>query len=201
MLLCCWLGGRKGIRPVKNLSGGVLVWLSVWSNSWDICKSAPNSRQIITPVPHCSVFLQAGCPSCRPTNSVKALKATPRKTQKYTNVKSLTKIGEGTFLAGSPPPPRHAVFRQSSSAAWCRYVRLCYSAGPARSDVLHPGIAAVQQSAGSSRGPVRCLRTDASELADRRRNIRCVQLQTVDANTHSSSSFLPFLFPCPSPCP
>ena len=27
----CWLGGRKGIRPVKKQSGGVLVWLSVWS--------------------------------------------------------------------------------------------------------------------------------------------------------------------------
>ena len=35
---------------------------------------APSSRQITTPVPHHSVFLQAGCPSCRPTNSVKALK-------------------------------------------------------------------------------------------------------------------------------
>ena len=30
MLWHCWLGGRKGIRPVKN-SGGVLPWLSVWS--------------------------------------------------------------------------------------------------------------------------------------------------------------------------
>jgi len=28
-----------------------------------------------TPAPNHSVFLQAGCPSCRPTNSVKALKA------------------------------------------------------------------------------------------------------------------------------
>ena len=27
----CWLGGRKGIRPVKKLSAGVLRWLSVWS--------------------------------------------------------------------------------------------------------------------------------------------------------------------------
>jgi len=26
-----WLGGRKGIRRVKKLSGGVLAWLSVWS--------------------------------------------------------------------------------------------------------------------------------------------------------------------------
>jgi len=25
------LGGRKGIRPVKNLSSEVLAWLSVWS--------------------------------------------------------------------------------------------------------------------------------------------------------------------------
>ena len=42
--------------------------------SWDICKSATHSRQITTPAPHHSDFLQAGCPSCRPTNSVKALK-------------------------------------------------------------------------------------------------------------------------------
>jgi len=28
----CWLGGRKGIRPVKKQSGGVLAWLSVWSD-------------------------------------------------------------------------------------------------------------------------------------------------------------------------
>ena len=27
----CWLGSRKGIRPVKKLSSGVLAWLSVWS--------------------------------------------------------------------------------------------------------------------------------------------------------------------------
>ena len=42
----CWLGGRKGIRPVKTLSGGVLAWLSVWSEvlicirpSWCHCHS------------------------------------------------------------------------------------------------------------------------------------------------------------------
>ena len=43
--------------------------------SWAICKSAPRSRQITMPAPYHSVFLQAGCPSCRPTNSVKVLKA------------------------------------------------------------------------------------------------------------------------------
>ena len=31
LLWRCWLGGGKGIRPVKKLSGGVLAWLSVWS--------------------------------------------------------------------------------------------------------------------------------------------------------------------------
>ena len=42
----CWLGGRKGIRPVKKLSGEVLAWLSVWSevqtciwSSWCHCHS------------------------------------------------------------------------------------------------------------------------------------------------------------------
>ena len=42
--------------------------------SWAICKSAPRSRQITTPAPT-TQFLQAGCSSCRPANSVKALKA------------------------------------------------------------------------------------------------------------------------------
>jgi len=42
--------------------------------SWDICKSAHRSRQITTPAPPLS-FLQARCPSCRPTNSVETLKA------------------------------------------------------------------------------------------------------------------------------
>ena len=44
----CWLGGRKGIRPVKKLSGEVLAWLSVWSEvqtcvwpSWCHCHSLP----------------------------------------------------------------------------------------------------------------------------------------------------------------
>jgi len=44
--------------------------------SWTICKqSAPHSRQITTPTPHYSIFLQARRSSWRPTNSVKALKA------------------------------------------------------------------------------------------------------------------------------
>ena len=42
--------------------------------SWAVCKSAPCCRQITTPATHHSVFLPTGCPSCRPTNSVKALK-------------------------------------------------------------------------------------------------------------------------------
>ena len=56
----CWLlGGRKGIRPVKNESGGVLAWLSVWSEvqtciwpSWCHCHSlslAPVKSRLILP--------------------------------------------------------------------------------------------------------------------------------------------------------
>jgi len=42
--------------------------------SWAVCKSAPRFRQITMPAPHHSVFLQAACPSCCPTNSVKEMK-------------------------------------------------------------------------------------------------------------------------------
>ena len=65
-----WAGTRK-VKPIWILLKQETV--SGSGISWDICKSAPYSRQITTPTPH-HCFLQAGCPSCRPTNSVKALK-------------------------------------------------------------------------------------------------------------------------------
>ena len=68
-----WASTRK-VKPIWILLKQETV--SGSGISWHICKSAPCSRQITTPAPHHSVFLQAGCPSCRPTNSVKALKAT-----------------------------------------------------------------------------------------------------------------------------
>jgi len=60
--------------------------------SWAICKSARRSRQITTPAPHHSVFLQAGCPSRRPINSVKALKAQALKAQSSESINN--KINE-----------------------------------------------------------------------------------------------------------
>ena len=43
--------------------------------TWAVCKSAPCSRQITMPAPHHSFYRPDACPSCRPTNSVIALKA------------------------------------------------------------------------------------------------------------------------------
>ena len=74
--LCPGLPGWAGTRKVKPI--WILLKQETVSGSGirlAICKSAHRSRQITTPAPHHSVFLQAGCPSCRPTNSVKALKA------------------------------------------------------------------------------------------------------------------------------
>ena len=74
--LCPGLPGWAGTRKVKPI--WILLEQETVSGSgisWAICKSAPRSRQITTPAPHYSSFLQAGCPSCHPTNSVKALKA------------------------------------------------------------------------------------------------------------------------------
>jgi len=75
--LCPGLPGWVGTRRVKP------IWIllkqetmSVSGVSWAICKSAPCFRQITAPTntPPLS-FLQAGHPSCRPANSVKALNA------------------------------------------------------------------------------------------------------------------------------
>ena len=85
--ICPELPGSAGTRKVKP------VWILLKQKtvsgsgiSWAICKSAPRSRQITTSAPHHSVFLQAGCPSCRPTNSVKALKALLGQTMQYWHI-------------------------------------------------------------------------------------------------------------------
>ena len=55
----CWLGGRKGIRPVKNWVVGLLAWSSVWSEvqtciqpGWCHCHSlslaSVRSRLVLT---------------------------------------------------------------------------------------------------------------------------------------------------------
>ena len=65
-----WADTRK-VQPVWIL----LKQETVSSISWAICKSASRfqtDNHASTPP---LSFLQAGCPSCRPTNSVKALKA------------------------------------------------------------------------------------------------------------------------------
>ena len=61
------LAGTRQVKPIWILLKQETVSCS--GISWAICKSAPRSRQITTPLS----FLQAGCPSCRQTNSVKAL--------------------------------------------------------------------------------------------------------------------------------
>jgi len=66
-----WSGTRK-VKPIWILLEQETV--SGSGISWAVCKSAPRSRQITTPAPQHSVLLQTRCPSCCPTNSVKALK-------------------------------------------------------------------------------------------------------------------------------
>ena len=76
MAFCPGLPGWAGTRKVKPI--WILLKQETVSSSgiiWAVCKSAPRSRQITMPAPNQSVFLQAGCPSCSPTNSVNALKA------------------------------------------------------------------------------------------------------------------------------
>ena len=78
MALCPGLPGWAGTRKVKPI--WILLKQEAVSGSgikWAIRKSTTRSRQITMPIPHHSVFFQAGCSSSHPTNSVKALKAKP----------------------------------------------------------------------------------------------------------------------------
>ena len=70
--LPAWAGTRK-VKPTWILLKQETV--SGSGISCATCKSAPRSRQTTTPPPHHSSVLQAGWPSCRPTNSIKELKA------------------------------------------------------------------------------------------------------------------------------
>jgi len=67
-----WAGTMKG-KTNLDFTEVRDSWVAV-ASAGPLCKSAHRSRQITTPSPHYSVFLQAGCSSCRPTYSVKALK-------------------------------------------------------------------------------------------------------------------------------
>ena len=71
------LSGTTRVGPYQKVK---TIWILLKQEtvsgsgiSWAICKSAPSSRHHASTPP--LSFLQAGCPSCRPTNSVKALKA------------------------------------------------------------------------------------------------------------------------------
>jgi len=74
--LCPGLPGWAGTRKVKTN----LAFTEARDNEWhwhqlghmQVCVSLQSDNHTS---PHHSVLLQAGCPSCRPTNSIKALKA------------------------------------------------------------------------------------------------------------------------------
>ena len=101
--LCPGLPGWAATRKAKPI--WILLKQETASGSgisWAICKSAPRSRQISTPAPHHSVFLQAGCPFCRRTNSVKAPKdqTSTKKLRKKLGVRPIFFFGGGR----TPPP-------------------------------------------------------------------------------------------------
>ena len=76
--------GKTSLDLNEARNDGVLGCSGI---SWTICKqSVPCFRQITTPTPHHWIFLQAGCSSCRQTNSVRAPKAL-KKAKNHENLK------------------------------------------------------------------------------------------------------------------
>ena len=68
--------GLPGWAGTRMISHSGFCWSKRWWGdsgiSRNICKFAPRFRQITTPAPHHWSLLRAGCPSCHPTNSLKA---------------------------------------------------------------------------------------------------------------------------------
>ena len=136
--LCPWLPGWAGTRKV-NQSGfywSKRQWVAVASaGPYASLHLAPDRHHASTPP---LSFLQAGCPSCRPTNSVKALKAwycmvnvdsysaiitivyhalvDPRTTMlmKYVFVRKIEKVVRGSRRL------QKTELEDYSSALWCR---------------------------------------------------------------------------------
>ena len=111
------LPGSAGTRKVKPI--WILLKQEIMSGSgisWAICKSAPRSRQITTPVPYHSSFLQARCPSCGPTNSVKALKAKFNGTIKQTTDSGL--VDRDLTELSTQFPLYHASEITTSHTSW-----------------------------------------------------------------------------------
>jgi len=64
---------QKGKTNVDFTEARDSAWQ--WHHPGHMQRCAPRSRQTTMPAPYRSVFTGSGFPSCRPTNSVKALKA------------------------------------------------------------------------------------------------------------------------------
>jgi len=65
--------------------------------SWAICKSAPRSQTDNHVSTSLLSFLQAGCPSCRPTSSVKALKAQSKQNNREQSKKNSRQLYDFVF--------------------------------------------------------------------------------------------------------
>ena len=98
MALFPGLPGWAGTRKVKTNLDFTEARDSEWQwHQLGICKFAPRSRQITTLAPHHSVFLQAGCPSCHPTNSVKTLKGKTQYNEEEWGIESSSVLNRWVF--------------------------------------------------------------------------------------------------------
>ena len=118
-----WAGTRN-VKPIWILLKQEIV--SGSGISWAICKSAPRSRQNNHASTSPLSFLQAGYPSCRPTNSVKALKAQilatikNKKINNKSNPERSTVLGSLSQTRASVPRGAQILLRESRNVVVIR---------------------------------------------------------------------------------
>jgi len=94
--------GKTKLDLLEQVSGSGI--------SWAICKSAPGTLTQTQPHQHpTTVFLQAGCPSCHPINSVKALSRKYSPTHTYSGDQSQSSLS-ASFICYDPWHPPYSIY-------------------------------------------------------------------------------------------
>ena len=122
--LCPGLPGWAGTRKVKTNLDFTDARDSEWQwhqlDHMQVCTSLQTDNHTSTPP---LSFLQAGCPSCRPTNSVKALKANIFKTHSTESQKTYCGLYKNISMMRSRPL---AWLKNTNKLQWISHVR-CWS--------------------------------------------------------------------------
>jgi len=156
VLWLCWLGGRKGIRPVKKLSGEVLAWLSVCSEvqtciwpSWCHCHSCFSRIQISSAF---LVLAYSGSPGKGPLNTCASGQNGDEGCQNSCQL--VQKFDNWNAMGGDLGHTVHSPTMACVHTSWQTQTEIHWSDNVCAPTVPHPTIKSVNKDSISWKAPV-----------------------------------------------